>query len=158
MAQDKPGKTTREYIVKTLTELLESCEVKRVVRGKKGNIQKEFNALPDTDFPIIVLDCGLPQPEIKYSSRQQGIIDEVRSSLDISIYVYLRTSEGLCGHEDEQVSFLLGNIWKILCNNPNIGKVMTLIPMLSPSMTYQDVYCYFTIDLKVQYIHDKDTI
>ena len=154
---DKAAKTTREYIIKALTELLDRCEVKKVIRGKR-DVQEEFIALADTDFPIVVLDCGLPQPDIKYSSRQQGIIDEVRSTMGISIYVYLRVSEGPCGSEDEQVSFILGNIWKVLCNNPNIGKVMLLRPSLSPKLVYKDVYCYFTIDLNVVYSHDKDTI
>jgi len=156
---DKPGKTTREYIVRTLIEVLESCPIKRVIRGKRAGIQKEFLALPETDFPLVVLDCGLPQPEIKYSSRQQGVIDEVLSRMNIEIFVYLRVADGLCGHEDTEVSGLLGSIWKAICNHPNIGKVMKVAPSFpSPKIVYESSYCYFTVNVEVVYCHTKDTI
>lgn len=152
------GKTNRETIMKELIELLESSSVKKVIRSKRSDIQKEFVSLPDTDFPLVAIDCGLPQTEIKFSSRQQGIIDEVRSTLNISLYVYLRLSEGLDGQEDEQVSNVATNLWSIICNNPNVGKAFQVVPNFSSSLTYVDTYCYFTLDLKVQYVHDRDSL
>ena len=155
---DKPGKTTREYIIKTLIEVLDSCPIKKVIRGRRAGIQKEFLALPETDFPLVVLDCGLPQPEIKYSSRQQGVIDEVLSRMNIEVFVYQRITDGLCGHEDPEVSVLLENLWRAICNHPNIGKVMKVAPVFSPKIAYEGSYCYFTISVNVVYCHTKDTI
>ena len=155
---EKAGKTTREEIIINFVELLESLPIKKVIRGRRNGIQKEFVALPDTDFPLVVLDCGLPQPEIKYSSRAQGVIDEVLSRMNIEVFVYLRIAEGLCGHEDPEVSVLLEELWRGICNSPNVGKIMKVAPTFSPKIVYEGSYCYFTINLNVMFIHNKDTI
>ena len=152
------GKTTRSKIKTDLVELLESLSIKRVIHNRRGSIQKEFAALPDTDFPLVVVDCGLPQPEIKYSNREQGVIEEVRSRMSIDIYVYGRIIEGFCGNENQEVSVLIETLWRGLCNSPNIGNTLKIIPTFSPRIVYESTYCYFTLNLSVIYIHDKDTI
>ena len=151
------GHTTRLEIIEELISLLEGLDVKQVICGRAGSVQEEFIALPDTNFPIIVLEAGLPQPEIKYSSRQQGTIDEVLSNLSIDISVYSRFVESP-EEGDEGLSVILQALWRGICNSPNVGRALKITPTFSPKITYVDNYCYFTMNLVVRYNHDKDTI
>jgi len=148
--------TTRETIInQLLAKLLDQTAIVKVVRGNKSSIEKEFNGLAETDFPVIVVEAGLPQPNIHYSSRNQGVIDEVRSTLNVDVYCYVRCSENI---EDGKVSILMNDVWKVICDNPNLGGAIKLIPAFSQTLTYNGPYVYFTISLGLEYIHDNKSI
>jgi len=143
--------TTRETIVdKLMATLADETSVVRILRGNSSTMEVEFKGLADNDFPILVVQVGLPQPNIKYSSRSQGVIDEVRSTLNIDIFCYIRCVDGV---EGDEVSILLNDIWKVICDNPTLGGAIKIVPSISQALTYNGPYIYFTITLGLEYVH-----
>jgi len=148
--------TTREVIVeKLMAVLMDETSVVKVLRGNSTSMAEEFKGLPETDFPILVVQAGLPQVNPKYSSRNQGVIEESRSILMIDIYCYVRC---VGDTEDDQVSVLLNDIWKVICANPNLGGAIKIVPSISQSLTYNGPYVFFTISLGLEYVHNGTSI
>jgi hypothetical protein len=150
--------TTREIITTKLLDILETSMAHKVLRGKRSIIEKEFQTISDTDFPIIIVDVGLPQPEIKFSDKNYGVVDQAISELNVQLFCYLRVEETKLGQEDQVVSAFLSSLWKVVCHNPNIGDALMVIPTFSKSLTYDGPYTYFTTNLMVKYLNSRDSI
>jgi len=143
--------TTRQQIITQLTnKLTEETSIIKILLGDKNSIEKEFNSLTETDFPIIVVEAGLPQLNIKFSKMEEGVIELSRSILPVNVYCYCRCFNGV---EDKAIGVLLNDVWKCICNNPNLGGVLKVVPSISQTITYNGSYAYFSIELGLEYVH-----
>lgn len=141
-----------------MSVLNEETSVVKIVRGNRNSIEKEFNAIADTDFPLIILEAGMPQINPKYSSRLQGVIEGSVSVLNVDLYCYIRCNGENLVKEDDQINLLLNDVWAAICNNANIGDAIKCRPTISPTLTYAGNYCYFTFSLAFEYFHNDKTI
>ncbi len=147
--------TTREEVIlailNTLNGLSEFTHVERRLPSYE-NLQQFAN----TQFPVVALVAGLPQPTEKFSSRGPGgVIDKVISQLDVELFVYLMDND----NADAAISEMLEALWVALLEDESQGDLVlgtTLVP--EREVEFWHPYVAFKVTVSMRYIHTKGGI
>ena len=143
----------REQILVNIQKTIEGMDIfKTVLRV----FTKDIDSFAETQFPVAVIEGGLPVPVPHFSkTKSGGMPAQFRSMLPVMIYVFAKENT----NPDSVISDLSDELWKELYNDPKRGglAVSTIIQPETEVMILLP-YVRFGFRCEVYYIHDTKTL
>lgn len=145
----------RELITKNIVSTLENGTSLAKVTRKKI-LLSDWDTIPETQLPYASVMSGLPNGAgVRFSTRQQGKIKDIRSELLTTVTVFGRDNVT----PDETISSLLQEIWAALFvdyRRGNHALQTTIRPEVETDVF--DPYYAFEIVVATEYLHDDTHI
>lgn len=124
--------------------------------ARKKVLLADWDTIPETQLPYASVMSGLPNPqEIRFTTRQQGKIKDIRSELLTTITVFGRDNVT----PDETMSALLQELWIAIFRDYRRGNhalQTTIRPEIETDVF--DPYYAFEIVVATEYLHDDTHI
>ena len=143
----------RERILENIRQTVEETDVfKTVLRV----FTKDIDSFAETQFPVAVIEGGLPDPSPHFSkTKTGGIPAQFKSMLPVWIYVFAKENI----NPDSVISDLSDELWKGLYADPKRGG-LALATVIQPETNVMILppYVRFGFKCDVYYIHDTKTL
>jgi hypothetical protein len=144
----------REQIIKYIEERLNTLSSIKTVQRVQPT-EEELQNFASTQFPVIAIIGGIPQPVAHRSSRSSGGHDQFKSELKLKMFIYFMDATT----PDTTISYLLDDIWKLLYADQTLGGLVSELSLEpdKPVAVWRP-YAAFSMECILTYYHTTEGI